>query len=88
MISELLTIGPEALAQMRERGGNWAAYVNIAMDSAGLGTLQFLQFGAGCTFAEPPARCPDTHLGTGWKFQFAGIVDLTSGKIIESTEAS
>jgi hypothetical protein len=64
---------PEALATMRERGGTWAAYVNVAMDSADLGRLQFIKYGAGC---------PDTQYGLGWKYQLAGTVDLASGTIV------
>jgi hypothetical protein len=47
---------PEALQQMRERGGDCYAYQNHALDSAGLGDLQFLQCGQGRTYQTPPAR--------------------------------
>ena len=74
---------PEALQQMRERGGQWAAYQNHAMDSAGLGELRFLQYGEGRTFATPPDRYPDTQFGTGWRHLLVGRVDLATGAIVE-----
>jgi hypothetical protein len=73
---------PEALATMRERGGTWAAYGNVAMDSVDCGQLQFIRYGDGCTFQLPPKRCPDTQHGLGWKYQLAGTVDLASGKVV------
>ena len=78
------TISPEALQQMRGRGGDWLAYQNHAMDSAGLGDLQFLQCGEGRTYQTPPARMPDTAHAIGWKYLLVGKVDLAAGKIVES----
>ena len=72
-----------ALQQMRERGGEWFAYQNHAMDSAGLGDLQFLQCGEGRTYQTPPARMPDTAHAIGWKYLPVGKVDLETGKIAE-----
>ncbi len=77
------TIGAEALAQMRERGGKWFAYQNHALDSASLGDLQFLQVGPDRTFKEPPERMPDTQHSTGWRYVRVGVVDLEAGKIVE-----
>lgn len=77
------TISSEALQQMRDRGGDWFAYQNHAMDSAGLGDLQFLQCGDGRTYQTPPARMPDTQHAIGWKYLLVGKVDLVNGKIVE-----
>lgn len=82
------TPAEEALEQMRERGGTWAAFQNIAMDSASLGHLQFLKVGEGCTFTEPPEKYPkDTEHGMGWRYYFVGFVDLTDGTIKPSLSA-
>ncbi len=79
------TIGAEALAQMRERGGKWAAYQSMDMSSVTLGQLRFLQFGdANNTFAAPPRTYPDTQFGIGWRFQYVGQVHLQPGKIVEA----
>jgi hypothetical protein len=80
-------IHPEALEQMRERGKRWAAYQNHAMDSAGIGQIQFIQYGPGCMFEKWPERCPDTQQGLGWRFQHVGFVDLKTGKIVEEEQA-
>jgi hypothetical protein len=74
---------PEALKQMRERGGEWFAYQNHAMDSAGLGDLQFLQCGEGRTYATPPARMPDTQHAIGWRYLLVGKVNLETGTVEE-----
>jgi hypothetical protein len=75
----------EALVQMRERttpGSSWAAFQNVALDSANVGHLQFLKVGPGCTYAEPPEKYPaDTTHGMGWRYFFVGFVDLTDGTI-------
>ena len=76
------SVHPEALATMISRGGNWAAYRNMAMDSVTFGQMQFLQFGKDCTFPDPPTSMPDSQLGIGWKYQHIGTVDLTNGEII------
>jgi hypothetical protein len=81
------TISAEALKQMRERGGDWFAFQNHAMDSAGLGDLQFLQCGEGRTYQTPPTRMPDTQHAIGWKYLLVGKVNLETGKIVEQ-EAS
>jgi hypothetical protein len=72
-----------ALVQMQKRGGQWAAYQNVAMDSAGLGLVQFIKYGPGCTHETPPAHCPDTSAGLGWKFVHVGFADLTAGIIVD-----
>ncbi len=76
-------IYPTVLRTLRERGGDWFAYQNHAMDSANLGHLQFLCCGDGCTFTEPPARMPESHLGIGWRYLLVGKVNLESGEIVE-----
>lgn len=76
-------IHPETLATLRERGKGWAAYQNVDLSSRDIGQVQFIQFGEGCTFAEPPARCPDSHLGFGWRYSLIGTVNLTTGLIEE-----
>ncbi len=75
------TAEPEALAQMHERGGRWAAYQNHDLGSAEIGRLMFLQVGPGRTFEEPPKRYPDTQHGLGWRYLFVGWVDLETGAI-------
>jgi hypothetical protein len=72
------------LQTMRERGGDWFAYQNHAMDSAGLGDCQFLQCGLGRTYAEPPTRMPDTQHAIGWKYLLVGKVNLETGNIMEA----
>lgn len=73
-------ISPEALEAMRSRGGAWAAYQNVAMDSSEFGHLQFLKYGTGCTFEVPPERYPaDTASGMGWRYLKVGTVDLEAG---------
>jgi len=75
-------IDPDALEQMRARGGSWAAYRNQAMDSRGLGHRQFIKFGPGCTLLTPPERAPDTPTcGVGWKYVLEGVVNLETGAI-------
>lgn len=72
----------EALEQMKKLGGTWAAYQNVALDSANCGHLQFLKVGDGCTYAEPPLKYPaDTSHGMGWRYLFVGTVDLETGAI-------
>lgn len=78
---EPLKAEPDALAQMKERGGTWAAYQNIALDSADRGRIQFIKYGPGCTFEKPPEKCPDTKVSLGWKYAFVGLVDLETGLI-------
>lgn len=75
-------IDMEALVTMGERGGKWAVYQNMALDSADLGGLRFLQVGEGCTFKKAPERYPDTH-GIGWRYLHCGFVDLNTGLIVD-----
>lgn len=75
-------ISKEALVQMRHCEGRWAAYENQALDSANAGHLQFLRFGAECTYEEPPIRYPvDTAHGLGWRYGLLGEVNLSTGHI-------
>ena len=72
----------DALKQMRERGGTWAAYENRALDSSTRGHHQFLKVGEGCTHTTPPLTYPaDTSSGTGWKYVFIGMVNLETGEV-------
>ena len=72
----------EALAQMCERGGSWAAYENQALDSTNAGHLQFLKVGEGCTFKDPPLQYPkDTEHGMGWRYRYIGRVNLETGEV-------
>lgn len=78
------TISPDALETMRSRGGVWFAYQNVALDSADLGGLRFLQVGEGRTFATPPTRYPDTpQYGIAWRYMLVGQVNLKTGEIDE-----
>jgi hypothetical protein len=72
----------EALAQMRERGGEWFAYQNHDLGHPDIGHLSFLQCGEGRTFVTPPERRPDFPGGSlGWRYLLAGKVDLETGEI-------
>ncbi len=75
------TIDPEALRQMRERGGTWAAFQNQALDSADRGGLRFLHVGEGCTYQTAPGRYPDTQFGVGWRYLLVGTVNLETGDL-------
>lgn len=79
------TIHPDALAAMRARaraGTRWAVYQNQALDSANAGHLQFLHVGTGCTYETPPKQYPaDTEHGLGWRYLFAGYVNLETGAV-------
>jgi hypothetical protein len=75
------TIEAETLKIMRERGGTWAAYQNVTMDSADLGHLKFLKFGPECTFVDPPERLPDTATEINWHYHLMGQVNLETGEI-------
>jgi hypothetical protein len=73
-------IDKQALAQMRHAQGRWAAYQNVAFDSDSMGHMQFLKFGAECTYETPPKTYPvDTAHGAGWRYQFIGEVNLNTG---------
>jgi hypothetical protein len=74
-------IDSEALEVMRERGGDWFAYQNHALDSRAVGHLRFLQCGPGRTFEQAPARMPDTEREINWRYLLVGKVDLSSGEI-------
>ncbi len=78
----------EALAQMKERGGTWAAYVNSDLSSANCGHLKFLKVGAGCTFETAPKRYPDTPTEINWRYLYGGMVDLETGNIIAPSKES
>ena len=75
-------IEPDSLKQMQERRGKWAAYQNAALDSTNIGHMQFLQYGEGRTYKEPPKHMPDTAFGPGWKYRFVGFVNITAGTVV------
>lgn len=76
-------VDPEVMKILRERGGSWACYRNQAMDSGNLGHRQYLRFGEGATHKDPPKAYPaDTASGMGWRYQFEGVVDVATGKIV------
>lgn len=76
-------IGPEALQLMKDKGGTWAAYQNVALDSANLGHFQYLKYGEDCTYKAPPNQYPkDTEAGMGWRYLYAGEVDLEKGVVV------
>ena len=79
---EVPVVDADALAIMRARGGSWAAYQNVALDSKMCGHCQFLKVGEGCTFVKPPDAYPsDTVYGPGWKYLYLGMVNLETGII-------
>lgn len=79
---------PEALTQMRERGGKWCAFQNHDLGHPEVGNLRFLQYGGtGSTFATPPDRYPDTQHGLGWRYLHCGFVDLATGTIVPTEPA-
>jgi hypothetical protein len=73
----------DSLRTMRERGGRWAAYQNVDLGHNRLGHLRYLNYGPLNTFKEPPERYPDTAEGVGWRYVWAGYVDLKEGIIVE-----
>lgn len=76
---QVVEVEEENLASMRKLGGKWAAYQNVAMDSADLGRFIFLRIGPNNTFQTPPDKAPDGPHGTGWKYAYKGWVDLPLG---------
>lgn len=83
----VLVVDDETLAIMRARlrpNTRWAAYQNVALDSATLGEIRYLHVGEGCTFKEPPPRYPDTEKSTGWRHVFYGWVNFDTGVIEEA----
>ncbi len=68
MLGQERKIGPDALQQMRQHGGQWAVYENHDLGHCDLGHLQFLKFGPGCTFETPPERMPDTETHINWRY--------------------
>jgi len=77
----------ETLKVMQDRGGTWAAYVNSDFGSDGLGHIQALRYGPGCTYETPPRTYPaDTKHGMGWRYILLGRVNLQTGEIDEKFE--
>ena len=77
---------PEALEQMRKQVGTesaWYAYQNHDLGHPDIGGLQFLHCGGFCTYANPPEKMPDSHLGIGWRYLLVGKVNLETGEIEE-----
>ncbi len=70
-----------ALAKMRKRGGRWAAYQNHELGHPGLGHLQFLQYGKGCTYVGLPKTYPMDKDALGWRYLLVGLVNIEAGLI-------
>lgn len=77
-----IEIEEEALATMRERGGSWFVYQNMALDSSNTGHVLFLKCGPDCTLKDPPPHAPDGPYGLGWKYRMVGRVELKEGKVV------
>lgn len=73
-MSRVVEVEPETVATLKERGGTWGLYQNLALDSATKGHVQFLRYGEGCTYTEPPGQLPDGAWGAGWKYRLVGRV--------------
>lgn len=81
-------IDHDTLKTLQQRGGTWAVYQNVVLDSAMVGHVTFLKFGPGCTYEAPPEHMPDTAAGLGWKYRHVGFVDLNSGRVVDQTRAA
>jgi hypothetical protein len=80
MLIEAQALKDMAAYQNEHPSTCWAAYQNQALDSSCAGQLQFLAVGPDNTYKEPPEIYPvDNHLGMGWRYKFAGWVDLAAG---------
>lgn len=73
---------PEALEQMQQIGGEWAAYRNEDLGSLNVGHLKFLKIGEGCTYKEAPIRYPDESVSQGHNYRYAGVVNLETGEVV------
>lgn len=71
---------PDALTMMRDRGGEWAAYQNYALDSAACGHMAFLNVGEGRTYKVAPQTYPG-NIATAWAYKLVGYVVLETGRI-------
>jgi hypothetical protein len=75
-------VEPFTLEKLIDKGGDWYAYQNQAMDSACYGLVNYLCCGEGRTHATPPAHLPDGAIyGTGWKWLLVGKVNLKTGTV-------
>jgi hypothetical protein len=87
--TQLDKASPEALQALRIASevypdARFAAYQNMALDSALCGHMQFLAIGPTNTYKEPPPHYPDgVGAGTlmGWRYLFVGWVDLETGEV-------
>jgi hypothetical protein len=68
---------PEALEQMKSKGGEWFAYQNHDLGSRYVGHLLFLKG----TFTTPPKNGPG-----GWPYVLVGKVNLETGTIEPLTD--
>lgn len=68
-MNEPIVVPDETRAILDERGGEWGIYRNPALDSSGAGHMQFLRFGEGCTYAQPPTCMPDSAWGGGGRLE-------------------
>lgn len=76
-----LCVHPDALSQIRERGGQWAVYQNHDLGTRRIGHLKFLKYGTGCTFDAPPVHYHDPTMSEGWNYFLVGRLDTISGVI-------
>ena len=68
-------------AAVRYKNCRIAAYQNMALDSAFLGTLKFMAVGPENTFKEAPERLPDMPQQINWAYLHVGYLNLTDGTI-------
>jgi len=70
-----ITLEAETVRTIKERGGTWAIYQNVALDSADAGKIVCLRFGPECTRKEALDPMPDTpQYGPGWKYKLQATV--------------
>ena len=76
---------PESLEQIRNttrETDRWAAYENHDLGHPNVGHLVFLVVGPTRTFKEAPEKAPDGPWGMGWRYLFAGWVNLETGEVV------
>lgn len=74
----------EVMATIKERGGTWAAYQCMAMDSSRMGEVRYLKYGEGCTFDAPPEKYPGPSVIDAMTLH-VGTVNIDTGEIVGST---
>jgi hypothetical protein len=82
-----ITIEAETVRTLKERGGSWAIYQNLALDSCNAGQVVCLRFGPECTMKEAPDPMPDTpQYGPGWKYRLQTTVQAEDLPDLEDEE--